>query len=122
MLTNEINTFYTYLQSQQNAQQYLAACYRQLEFDNASVKSFENCNPFMHYLDHGVRFYDNGKRLEPLLQPMLFLRHGPFNQSKPADSASGISRINSYIGTRCINKKAQKKRLHIHGGRSEDSA
>ncbi|RYG73397.1 hypothetical protein EU245_06830 [Lentibacillus lipolyticus] len=72
MLHDKINTFYTYLQSQQNAQKYLESCYQRMEMDNASVKSFENSNPFMHYLDHGLRFYENGKQLEPLLQPMLF--------------------------------------------------
>ncbi|GAA0436920.1 YaaC family protein [Lentibacillus halophilus] len=73
MLTNNISQFYTYLQSQQNAQAYLADCYhRKLKMNNASVKSFENCSPFIHYLDHGLRFYQNGKQLEPLLQPLLF--------------------------------------------------
>ncbi|QKY70844.1 YaaC family protein [Lentibacillus sp. CBA3610] len=64
--------FYTYLQSQQTAQRYLKGCYEQLDDIDASVKSFENCQPFMHYLDHGIRFFENGKRLETLLQPMLF--------------------------------------------------
>ncbi|TRM11067.1 hypothetical protein FH966_04625 [Lentibacillus cibarius] len=72
MQAKEIHSFYVHLMSQQNAQQYLATCYQQIETVDASVKSFENCNPFIHYLDHGMRFYENGKQLEPLLQPMLF--------------------------------------------------
>ncbi|SFB29704.1 YaaC-like Protein [Lentibacillus halodurans] len=72
MENHHIMEFFTYLQSQHTAQQYLQGCYEELDGIDASVKSFENCNQFMHYLDHGVRFYENGKRLETLLQPMLF--------------------------------------------------
>ncbi|SFD71611.1 YaaC-like Protein [Lentibacillus persicus] len=64
--------FYTYLQSQQTAQQYLNDCYKNINGINATFKSFENSQSFIHYLDHGVRFYENGKRMETLLQPMLF--------------------------------------------------
>lgn len=72
MTDYDLTTFYTYLQSQQTAQRYLYDCYQQLDDIDASVKSFENSSRFMHYLDHGIRFYENGKRLETLLQPMLF--------------------------------------------------
>ncbi|HLS08935.1 YaaC family protein [Lentibacillus sp.] len=64
--------FFTYLQSQQTARDYLHSCYQQLDGVDAAIKSFENGHKFMHYLEHGIRFYENGKQMETLMQPMLF--------------------------------------------------
>lgn len=72
MINQSDRDLYTYLQSQQTAQRYLNDCYKQLDGIDTTVKSFENSQPFIHYLDHGVRFYENGKSMETLLQPMLF--------------------------------------------------
>lgn len=68
----DITAFYTYLQSQQTAQKFLYDCYQKIEGVDAASKSFENCNTFMYYLDHGKQFYENGKNIDILLQPMLF--------------------------------------------------
>ncbi|GGJ89499.1 hypothetical protein GCM10007063_10160 [Lentibacillus kapialis] len=72
MTKHHLNGFFTYLQSQQTARMYLQNCYHRLHGVDAMVKSFENCNKFMHYLNHGLKFYENGKQMETLLQPMLF--------------------------------------------------
>ncbi|MCG1027543.1 YaaC family protein [Virgibacillus halodenitrificans] len=69
---NEINTFLTYLQSQQTAQKYLHQCYQHLEDTDAQNRSYENCNTFIYYLNHGQRFYENGRKADPLLQPVLY--------------------------------------------------
>ncbi|GAB4072043.1 YaaC family protein [Barrientosiimonas marina] len=71
MDTQHVKDFYTYLQSQQTSQSFLYRCYQQLEGVNAEVKSFENTHAFINYLDHGLRFYETGKQLETLLQPLL---------------------------------------------------
>lgn len=72
MNEKDIFAFYTYLQSQQTAQKYLYDCYQKLGHVDAAVKSYENCNQFMYYLNHGIRFYDNGRKLDTLLKPILF--------------------------------------------------
>ncbi|WP_010531261.1 YaaC family protein [Lentibacillus jeotgali] len=72
MSNHDLTEFLTYLQSQQTAREYLYNCYSRLGVVDASVKSFENCNKFIHYLDHGLRFYENGRQMETLMQPILF--------------------------------------------------
>ncbi len=72
MKNNDINVLYTYLQSQQTAQQFLYDCYQTLDGVEASAMSYENCNSFMYYLDHGLQFYENGKNLDILFQPIMF--------------------------------------------------
>lgn len=67
-----LQSFYIYLNSQQTAQEYLFNCYQQLGEDDAETKSYENCNAFIYYLQHGKEFYNNGQKLDPLLQPILF--------------------------------------------------
>lgn len=72
MNKKEIDAFFTYLDSQQSAQKYLFHCYQKITGIDAETKSYENCNTFMYYLDHGRKFYENGKKLDVLLQPILF--------------------------------------------------
>lgn len=72
MVNHDLTNFYTYLQSQQTARDYLYECYRSLEGVDAQIKSFENCNKLIYYLDHGIRFYENGKQMETLMQPLIF--------------------------------------------------
>ncbi|MFU0791172.1 YaaC family protein [Cerasibacillus sp. JNUCC 74] len=64
--------FMSYLQSQQTAQTFLYHCYTQLEDEDAEIKSYENCNAFMYYLDHGIHFYRQGEQTEPFMQPILY--------------------------------------------------
>lgn len=66
----KIDEFYTYLNAQQNAQSFLYQCYS--EMDNAEAKSYQNCSTFMYLLDHSRRFYENGKKTDELVQPVLY--------------------------------------------------
>lgn len=68
---HHVKSFFTYLQSQQTAQQFLKNCYKKNKVDNAESKSYENCNAFMYYLNHGLDFYETGKKLNTILQPIL---------------------------------------------------
>ena len=68
----EIKAFYTYLQSQQTAQRFLLNCYQSIEGIDAERKSYENCNSFIYYLKHGLHFYETGRKLTTILQPILF--------------------------------------------------
>lgn len=72
MNEDTIEDFYTYLQSQQTAQQFLLHCYQQIEIAEPEVKSYENCNSFLYYLKHGLHFYETGRKLTTILQPILF--------------------------------------------------
>ncbi|GGB43166.1 hypothetical protein GCM10011409_20960 [Lentibacillus populi] len=63
--------FYTYLQSQETARHYLKQCYKKLPGVDAKAKSYENCNAFMYYLDHGRQFFSAGQRSPIFMQPIL---------------------------------------------------
>lgn len=62
---------YTFLRSQQTAQTYLRNSYHKLEIKNADTKGFENSNPFMYYLEHGLQFYQIGEHTPLLAKPIL---------------------------------------------------
>lgn len=68
----KINEFYLYLNSQQTAQHYLLNCYKKIPGIDAEAKSYENCNTFMYYLDHGNQFYQSGKKLDVFARPILY--------------------------------------------------
>ncbi|MGM8365479.1 YaaC family protein [Virgibacillus sp. W0181] len=72
MEKEKINAFITYLQSQQTSRQYLFHCYRNRDRKDAEIKSYENSSAFMYYLQHGMQFYETGKKMDPLIQPILF--------------------------------------------------
>lgn len=71
-VNDNIASIYTYLQSQQTAQNYLYQCYQKINPMDAEKKSYENCNVFMYCLDHGLRYYAAGEKLDPVLQPVMF--------------------------------------------------
>src|SRR5699024_4320847 len=68
----KIKSFYTFLQSQETAQRFLQHCYRKIQDGQDEQNSYANCTTFMYYLDHGLTFYESGKKLSLLAQPMLF--------------------------------------------------
>ncbi len=72
MNEDNIKTFYTYLQSEQTAQQFLYEQYQHIEEINPEMKSYENCQSFIYYIKHGLHFYETGKNLTTILQPILF--------------------------------------------------
>ncbi|MGM8212877.1 YaaC family protein [Virgibacillus sp. W0430] len=69
---HKIVTFLTYLQSQQTAQQYLLHCYSKRKVKDAPLKSYENSNRFLYYLQHGRQFYKTGETAETFIQPILY--------------------------------------------------
>src|SRR5699024_1767433 len=64
--------FFTYLQSEQTAQQFLYQQYQCIEEINPEMMSYENCQPFIYYIKHGLHFYETGKSLTTILQPIMF--------------------------------------------------
>ncbi|PEA24919.1 hypothetical protein CN923_18035 [Bacillus cereus] len=57
--------------SSQNVQHYLARCYEKSSIQDAEKKSFENCYPFIYYLEHGKNYYELYKTAPFSIQPML---------------------------------------------------
>ncbi len=70
-MVEKISQLYTYLNSQQTAQHYLFHCYQKIHGVDAAAKSYENCNAFMYYLDHGNRFYENSEKVDLFARPVL---------------------------------------------------
>ncbi|SEN95228.1 YaaC-like Protein [Mesobacillus persicus] len=50
---------------------FLKKCYQRLHLDNADQKSFENCYPFIYYLEHGKIYYQQAAVSPIHIQPIL---------------------------------------------------
>src|SRR5690625_3569959 len=72
MFKQDIQYFFTYLQSKQTAQKYLQRCYQNINHTDAELKSFENCEAFIYFIRHSQTFYEHGKSVPTELKPLLF--------------------------------------------------
>jgi hypothetical protein len=70
MLYKEWNS-YTLFFSAEYSQAYLKKCYRKLNLDQPDLKSFENCYPFMYYLEHGKLYYEQAENSPLAIQPIM---------------------------------------------------
>lgn len=52
-------------------QQYLKKCYEQQLVENPEQKAYENCYPFIYYLEHGKVYYEQSKISPLIIQPIL---------------------------------------------------
>ncbi|MCM3588917.1 YaaC family protein [Mesobacillus maritimus] len=78
--TNGWDRFSVYF-SADYSRNYLLNCYQQLQIENADQKSFENCYPFMYYLEHGKIYYQQAQTSPIHIQPIL-LFYGLVHLSK----------------------------------------
>ena len=62
---------YTLFFSAEYSQTYLKKCYRKINIDQPDMKSFENCYPFMYYLEHGKLYYEQAEKSPLAIQPIL---------------------------------------------------
>lgn len=62
---------YTIFFSAEYSQNYLKKCYRKINHDQPDLKSFENCYPFMYYLEHGKLYYEQAEKAPVEIQPIL---------------------------------------------------
>jgi hypothetical protein len=62
---------YTLFFSAEYSQAYLKKCYRKLNLDQSDLKSFENCYPFMYYLEHGKLYYEQAENSPLAIQPIM---------------------------------------------------
>lgn len=72
MIKKDIQSLYTLLQSQRTVQTFLRACYEPMEDVDAETKSYDNCNAFMYYIEHGLHFYESGKHSSIIVQPVMY--------------------------------------------------
>jgi hypothetical protein len=57
--------------SAEHSQKMLKRSYEKLQIEQADQKSFENCYPFIYYLEHAKTYYDQAKHSPLLIQPIL---------------------------------------------------
>jgi hypothetical protein len=62
---------YTLFFSAEYSQAYLKKCYRKLNLDQPDLRSFENCYPFMYYLEHGKLYYEQAEKSPLAIQPIM---------------------------------------------------
>jgi len=63
---------FTYLSSQETARELLKNCYQKVDPARADIKSYENCQSFLYYINHGIRFFENGENVELFARPLLY--------------------------------------------------
>ncbi|WP_102348053.1 YaaC family protein [Bacillus sp. Marseille-P3661] len=54
-----------------NAQKYLLQCYKNIEIQDPEKRSYENCYPFIYYLDHGKNYYQLSAQAPISIKPIL---------------------------------------------------
>jgi hypothetical protein len=69
--TNFNWTKFTTFQSTTWVQSYLRNCYENLNIESPEIKSFENCYPFIYYLEHGEKYYNLSHKSPTELKPVL---------------------------------------------------
>ncbi|MGD6944491.1 YaaC family protein [Cytobacillus gottheilii] len=57
--------------SASHVQAYLRKCYQKQGFDQPEQKSFENCYPFIYYIEHGQIYYEQSEAAPLLIKPIL---------------------------------------------------
>ncbi|OXS53466.1 hypothetical protein B1B00_21940 [Bacillus sp. DSM 27956] len=63
--------FIHYFQSAEYSQKFLKKCYEKLGSIQAEVKSYDNCYPFMYYLEQGELYYKQAMMSPFSLKPIL---------------------------------------------------
>lgn len=62
---------YSIFFSASSTQAYLKNCYKHLQIDDAEQKSYQNCYPFIYYLEHGKIYYQQAYHAPLIIQPIL---------------------------------------------------
>lgn len=60
-----------FVSSAETSQSFLLEKYRKIPVDNATTKSFDNCYPFIYYLDQGKSFFHQAKESPLNIKPIL---------------------------------------------------
>jgi hypothetical protein len=62
---------YTCFFSAEYCQLFLRNSYKKYHHDNPEQKSYQNCYPFLYYLEHGQIYYEQAEKAPLLLKPIL---------------------------------------------------
>lgn len=62
---------FSFFNSAPSVQDYLLNCYKKLGINDAEIKSYNNCYPFIYYLEHGKNFYELSIKSPLSIQPIL---------------------------------------------------
>lgn len=54
-----------------NTQQFLKNGYEKKQINEAELKAYENCYPFIYYLEHGKIYFNQAKQAPLIIQPIL---------------------------------------------------
>ncbi len=57
--------------SSKNTQLFLYKCYSKLNIPDAEKRSYENCYPFIYYIEHGKNYYSLTEQAPLSIQPLL---------------------------------------------------
>ncbi|WP_400244668.1 YaaC family protein [Niallia sp. JL1B1071] len=57
--------------SAEYSQKFLKKCYRDLYISDLETKSYQNCYPFMYFLEHGKLYYQQAEKAPLSIQPIL---------------------------------------------------
>lgn len=57
--------------SAEYCQQFLKNCYQKRNIENPEQKSYENCYPFLYYLEHGQIYYQQASSSPLIIKPIL---------------------------------------------------
>ncbi len=71
MLNSNIQNLFLPFFSASTSQTYLKKCYQKQKIEDADKKSYENCYPFIYYLEHGQIYYQQAESAPLMIQPIL---------------------------------------------------
>ncbi len=71
LVPNDIWQSYNALHSANTTQQILQKCYKSIGIDQSEKKAFENCYPFIYYLEHGQNYYQLASQATLSIKPVL---------------------------------------------------
>jgi hypothetical protein len=63
--------FYHYFQSAEYSQHFLKKCYEKKQIAEAETKSYDNCYPFLYYLEQGELYYQQAAQCPLSLKPIM---------------------------------------------------
>ena len=72
-MSNAINEWkrINMFQTSETTQHYLKKCYHELMVEDAETKSYENCYPYIYYLEQAESFYEQAKNSPISIKPVL---------------------------------------------------
>lgn len=62
---------YSFFFSASSTQAYLKNCYQKQQLEQAEQRSYQNCYPFIYYLEHGKIYYQQAYHAPLIIQPIL---------------------------------------------------